>query len=52
MFITLVELIKSSCVTVRRCARDSLGRDIGAGSGPVLDNDGLVQALRKPLMQS
>src|SRR5205085_4145891 len=36
-------------VAVRRCAYDRLGRDIGVGTGPILDDEGLAETLRQPL---
>jgi hypothetical protein len=36
-------------IAVRGRTHDHLGRQVGAGAGPVLDDDGLAEMLRQPL---
>ena len=39
-------------VAVRRRAHDRLGGEIGAGAGPVLDDELLAETIRQPLPES
>jgi hypothetical protein len=45
----VVDADQQQRMAIRRSMRDHLGGDVGAGAGPILDDEGLPQTLRQPL---